>query len=319
MNNMFNLTKNNNTSNKTGNKNSNKTNIDIFNFYNNVGYLKDKYFEKQTNTYELSSNNNIKYLVLMACHCSTEYKLLVIKQNIKYFINKSIDILIINSAGLPYNNILEQVCSEIPSICYKEINNDKYADFGKWIIGLRSTEYLKYNFIIFTNDSFIITSPIDHYLNLIYKNNVELYGYNDSTQRRYHYQSYLFTVKREAINNFTSNYYKYVNKIKTFEDVITYYEINMTDWFNTKNCFLKIGNLPYNLNKNIFFTNIILYKKLKKTRLLPFIKIKYISSVTNKVFDVIKTIIISSIEPHKYENKPCDDIVAHDDTSLLEI
>ena len=156
-------------------------------------------------------------------------------------------------------------------------------------------------------------------MNLIYKNNVELYGYNDSTQRRYHYQSYLFTVKREAINNFTSNYYKYVNKIKTFEDVITYYEINMTDWFNTKNCFLKIGNLPYNLNKNIFFTNIILYKKLKKTRLLPFIKIKYISSVTNKVFDVIKTIIISSIEPHKYENKPCDDIVAHDDTSLLEI
>ena len=188
MNNVFNLTKNNNTSNKTGNKNSNKNNIDIFNFYNNVGYLKDKYFEKQTNTYELSSNNNIKYLVLMACHCSTEYKLLVIKQNIKYFINKSIDILIINSAGLPYNNILEQVCSGIPSICYKEISNDKYADFGKWVIGLRSTEYLKYNFVIFTNDSFIITSPIDHYLNLIYKNNVELYGYNDSTQRRNHYQ-----------------------------------------------------------------------------------------------------------------------------------
>jgi hypothetical protein len=160
-------------------------------------------------------------------------------------------------------------------------------------------------------------APIDHYFNLIYKNNVELYGYTDSTERRYHYQSYLFTIKREAITNFISNYDKYVNKIHTFEDVITYYELTMIDWFNTKNCFLQIGNLPYNLNKNIFFKNIILYNKLKALRLLPFIKIKYISSITNKVSDAIKTIIISSIEPHKYENKPCDDNDDDDDGSLL--
>jgi hypothetical protein len=299
------------------NENIKTDDISVYNFYNNMGYLKGKYNEKQTNTYELSSNKNVKYLVLMACHCSTEYKLLVIKQNIKYFINESIDILIINSAGLPYNNILEQECSRCPRIRYKEISNDKYADFGKWITGLRSTEYSKYNFVICTNDSFIIMAPIDHYFNLIYKNNVELYGYTDSTERRYHYQSYLFTIKREAITNFISNYDKYVNKIHTFEDVITYYELTMIDWFNTKNCFLQIGNLPYNLNKNIFFKNIILYNKLKALRLLPFIKIKYISSITNKVSDAIKTIIISSIEPHKYENKPCDDNDDDDDGSLL--
>ena len=63
---------------------NNKTDdISVYNLYNNMGYLKDKYNEKQINTYELSSNKNVKYLVLMACHCSTEYKLLVIKQNIK--------------------------------------------------------------------------------------------------------------------------------------------------------------------------------------------------------------------------------------------
>jgi hypothetical protein len=298
MNNIFNL-KNKTSYNKTNN-------VDIYNFYNNLGYLKYKYNEKNKNTYELSSNNNIKYLVLIACHCSTDYKLLTIIQNIKYFINDSIDIVIINSYGLDYNNELKKVCSQYSKVVYKEIENNKYADFGKWIYGLKTTEYLKYNFVVFTNDSFVITSPIDHYFNLILKNNVELYGYNDSTQRKYHYQSYLFSIKIDAINKFISNYYKFANKINNFEDVIVYYELNMVDWFNTKKSFLNIGMLPYNINNNIFFTNLILYKKLKQLKLLPFIKIKYISSITANVFQIVRNTITSSISPYKYNNNTND-------------
>ena len=44
--------------------------------------LKVQCIEKTANTYNIS-NNNVKYLVIMACHCNTEYKLLTIKQNIK--------------------------------------------------------------------------------------------------------------------------------------------------------------------------------------------------------------------------------------------
>jgi hypothetical protein len=55
--------------------------------------------------------------------------------------------------------------------------------------------------------------------------------------------------------------------------VINEYELKMTQHF-THDCFLKIGHLPYNEKRNIFFTNDFLYKKLLDYKILPFIKIK---------------------------------------------
>ena len=72
---------------------------------------------------------------------------------------------------------------------------------------------------------------------------------------------------------FIFNYDLKKNIIKDKQDVITYYEITMTDWFTTKQCFLKIGNIESQKNQNIFHTNPNLYYKLKKTVLLPFTKI----------------------------------------------
>ena len=51
----------------------------------------------------------------------------------------------------------------------------------------------------------------------------------------------------------------------------------MIRYFKTKGCFLNSGLFKINIGKNIFFTNDILYNKLKTTRLLPFTKIKRIS------------------------------------------
>ena len=62
--------------------------------------------------------------------------------------------------------------------------------------------------------------------------------------------------------------------MKTQSDVINNYEINMRDWFQTKDCFLKIGNEFYNKGHNIFFTNDLFYGRLFSGRLLPFSKIK---------------------------------------------
>ena len=52
----------------------------------------------------------------------------------------------------------------------------------------------------------------------------------------------------------------------------------MTNYFSTKNCFLNIGNIPLHRGLNIFFTDDTLYEILKKTNLLPFIKIKRITN-----------------------------------------
>ena len=134
--------------------------------------------------------------------------------------------------------------------------------------------YNDYDYVILTNDSFIIHNQINHFFNLIVKYNVELYGYNDSTQIRYHYQSYLFSLRKDAVQTFINKFSKLNLKIENQSDVINNFELQMTDWFKTHKCFLKIGEFPR--GRNIFSTNDQLYLPLKRLGLLPFIKLKRI-------------------------------------------
>lgn len=218
-------------------------------------------------------DNNIKYLVLFASHCDSEIKLHAIKNNLQYFDHNSMDVIVINSTNLKYNTDVKNICESYRNITYCEIENIPTLDFGKWINVLDRYNYNKYDFIFFTNDSFIIHNPINYFFNLTYKYNLDLYGYNDSTQRKYHYQSYLFALKKNVISRFIFEVNLKIHKIKGYEDVVTEYELNMTTWFNKIDCFLSIGYIPSHKGLNIFFTNDLLYDKLKKN-LLPFTKIK---------------------------------------------
>ena len=47
-------------------------------------YIKFKITQKNYNSYN-PDKNNIKYLVIFACHCNSEIKLSTIKDYIKYF------------------------------------------------------------------------------------------------------------------------------------------------------------------------------------------------------------------------------------------
>jgi len=239
-------------------------------------YINHKLNQKFNHCYN-PNNNNIKYLVIMACHCDSEIKLSTIKKNLTYFDFDCVDVLLLMSVNLPYNLEIESYCSTYKNVKYKEVDNESTYDFGKWIKGLSIIDYKKYNFIIFTNDSYIIHAPINHFFNLTFKNNVDFYGYNDSTQGRYHYQSYLFSLRSDVIPVFITNYNDKKDNIQNQADVINHYELTMTDWFNNKKCFLQIGNIETHKTLNIFFTNDSLYNILKKTTLLPFTKIKRIS------------------------------------------
>ena len=230
---------------------------------------------KSSNSYAPTLNKK-KYLVIMACHCDSKIKADTIPSNLKYFQFKPVDIILINTCDLPYNSMIRNTC-ETNNIKYFEMENTPTCDFGKWVKVLQETDYSVYDYIVFTNDSFIIKAPITHFFNLISKNDVELYGYNDSTQNNYHYQSYLFSLKKEAIPIFINKYNEKKDIITGQTDVINNYEIGMSQWFNTKNCFLKIGNFNSNKGHNIYFTNDKLYTLLNTQLLLPFIKIKRIT------------------------------------------
>jgi len=235
-------------------------------------YINQKIYQKNINLYNPSLNNK-KLLLLIATNTDTEFKMKNIMNTLNFFNFDNITKVVVNSYGLPFNNIMSNYYYN-NNIKYYEIQNDVTYDFGKWIFLLSKVDYTDYDFIFFINDSIIIQKPINHFINLTIKNNVEIFGYNDSTQSRYHYQSYFFAIKSDVIQKFIYLFESKKNLIKNQNDVICNYELNMTDYFSTKNCFLNIGNIHFNKGLNIFFTNDMLYEILKKTNLLPFIKIK---------------------------------------------
>ena len=234
-------------------------------------YLKTK--ETITNASEIL---NKKILVLFACHTNSEIKLKGLLNNLHYFKKTpNIDFVFINSIGANYS---ENLKTELQNKCiYYEIDNANTYDFGKWAYALKNVDYTLYNNVIFTNDSYIIHNNIDRFLIKSATTSVELYGYNDSSQIRYHYQSYLFSINSSAIYKFISMYNLRESNIHCQQDVINFYELQMLNYFSSYDCYLKIGNIPFHEGKDIFFTSDYFYKRLKNSGLLPFTKIKRIS------------------------------------------
>ena len=209
-----------------------------------------------------------KYAVIMACHCDSTKKLEVIRNNLQYFDYLNVDKIIINTSELNLGNDLSETSSKFLNTTNYEIPNSSYYDFLKWVHGLQNVVNInEYDYIVLTNDSFIIHSPIPHFFNLTAIHNVELYGYNDSTQTRYHYQSYLFSLRKDAVKIFIDNVMHKNVTITSQQDVIDKFEVKMTDWFVSKKCFLTIGNFKLHKFKNIFFTNDGLYAPLKFSNL----------------------------------------------------
>ena len=279
MNNLFSFNKNKKTNQQNGTtfiRNSFNNKRQIFNdLFKLKKYVVHKYKERFYNSYNPNCNNK-KLLLLVATHTNDEVRLRTIINTMKFLNFEGMDKMVANSKSLKYNKQLSEYYKN-RNIKYYEIDNDVTYDFGKWIYLLSQIDYSNYDYVFFLNDSFIIQKPVTHFINLTIKNNVELYGYNDSTQGNYHYQSYFFSVRGDAINKFISMFNSKRNLITGQEDVINHFELKMTNHFSSCNCFLKIGNSTLNKGLNIFFNNDYLYGLLNKTKLLPFVKLKRIT------------------------------------------
>jgi hypothetical protein len=230
--------------------------------------------EMKANFYPPKINSHSKrILTIMACHTNSLRKYNTVLNNLKYFCFMNNDIVVINSRGESHSDKLrETLKSCVDGYC--EIPNNAHLDIGKWCFILKKINYKIYDHVIFTNDSFLITSPIVHFFNKMMRSNVELYGYNDSTQIRYHYQSYLFALKKNAVDKLIALYLSRKHLMRTYEQVVENIELNLVNTFRTHDCFLKIGWLSSEKGRNIFFNNDTLYRKLLRTKLLPFIKLK---------------------------------------------
>jgi hypothetical protein len=237
---------------------------------------------------EPNNPNNKKILTIVACHTNTIVKYNAIVNNIPYLIFPNNDIIIINSSNENYsdklkNYITTNLAINVPNnkiIKYIEIPNDKYIDIGKYIYVLNAIKTddsisKDYDFVVLINDSIIIQKPITHFYNMTIKMNKELYAYNDSSEITYHYQSYLYAIKYNAIDKLINYFAIRKFKINGYNDVIHQIELKLTSVYeNDNDCFLKIAKLPCNISKNVYFVNDNLYNLLFNNGILPFIKIR---------------------------------------------
>ena len=215
----------------------------------------------------------------MACHVDTQLKLKVIINNLKYLTFAKNNVVIVSSVNARFHaNMVEYVSKNYPNIEIYGIPNTTQLDAGKWNYYLTTHYKNNAHFVVLTNDSYLIKATIQPFYNAMTLRNRDLYGYNDSSLIKYHYQSYLFGIAHRALHHFTNHYAKVQTKLKNYMDVVGQVELQLTNVFQSKDCFLNIANIPSNISQNIFFTNDYLYNILQNLRLLPFIKVKRMKS-----------------------------------------
>ena len=231
-----------------------------------------------------------KILALIANHTSNKVKYNISLNNIaiiKEFVSK---ITIIDSNNEYYAEKLKEDLENNDKILdYYLVENNTYYDFGKWTETLKKTDIDDFDYILLLNDSIILTFDIQkyfHYIDNIMDDKTNLYAYNDSNQlKTYHYQSYLFLIKKSISNKFINFFESKKYLINDLESLIINAELKICDIDENHDVFIKIAN-EYNIEKNLYWENEDLYKHLLDKNIFAIIKLK-------KIFDIQKTYKIS--------------------------
>ena len=262
-----------------------------------------------------------KILGLIANHTNSQIKYNISLNNISLIKDYITDICIIDTKNEIYaqklNNDICKIYNNI--IDYIYIENNKYFDFGKWIYILQNRDYEKYDFILFLNDSIILTYEISNYfiyIENVMKKETQLYAYNDSSQIRFHYQSYLFLLNKNSVSTFIQFFESRKDNIVDLSSLVENIELNMCSIVENHDCFLKIAD-EYNSAKNLYWENEQLYQYLLSKKIFAIIKLKRIFDI-QKIFKI--TIYGHSIENFNYNfyrnNYP--DMINLSDSELLE-
>ena len=217
-----------------------------------------------------------KILVIISCYTDNRLRFNAINSIMNNLLKvKNIDIVIVNSTNLPLSSVIKNTY-ENNYIQYYEIPNDSFYGFSKWYYALQNMDYSDYKYITFINDSILLHNSINHFFDYTRVKDVEFFGYNDSNQIKYHIQSYLFSIKTDFIYKFKNLFNDFKKYIRSYNDVVNYYELNLLEYFDSSDCFLKLTEFKCQNGKNIFFTNDNLYFKIRDAGCIPITKLKRI-------------------------------------------
>lgn len=267
---------------------NNKINSGVFNknknynekYLNLPKYIENHYAEinkANQKLLKIEKTNLKQIIILYACHTSNNIKQRTFDSNLNFLrMIPNSELVIINTISLPNSKILQQ---KYQSYCKKYflIPNNKLLDFGKWQYALQNVQLEEYDYVVFINDSIIIEKPIHFFFSILSSKNVDYYGYNNSTQTKFHSQSYLFSIKTNQIYRFIELIERNLKNITSNPESVVYnLELKLLDEFKNHKHFLNTRKFPDHSGKNIFFNNDYLYLNLKKAGLFPFTKVKRI-------------------------------------------
>jgi hypothetical protein len=256
--------------------------------------------------------NKYNILAIFSNHTYDKIKYNISFNNISYIIPHVNDIIIVDSINEEYAIKLKKDLSGVSKIKnFYFVKNDKiFLDFYKWmyILNMNNTLIDKYDYVLFINDSIIITHDMNGYFD--YLNNstkkINVYGFNDSTQLQYHYQSYLYMINKDTIPKFKNLYEERKPNIHDVNSLIRNLELNFYSIDESHDCYIKIGK-EENKYCNIFWENDKLYEKLLSNNILCLIKLKRILDYQKTyIYDYITN--IPSTFNHSFYKKTYNDL-----------
>jgi hypothetical protein len=204
-------------------------------------------------------------IIFYIAHPSSKLKAKFDVHNIK-LLSKYNKVYIITTKGLEYNSYLNLSISG-----YYEIENNNLLDFGKYYFAAKEilpTLNINNNeHITFINDSIILKSRLKRYFNMIndkLHSNIEMFAMIDSYEHKYHYQSYLFSIRYNSVYKFINFIENYINTYGTLNNskdhIIQNLELNLIYQFNFIKSFFSVKEGTH----NIFNSRKLIRKYLKK-------------------------------------------------------
>jgi len=224
-----------------------------------------------------------KICAIFSNHTNTIHKYNLSLNNIQYIHRNVDEIIIVDSLNEKYAEYLKDSLSFDTKIKkYIFLNNTIYYDIGKWCHVLNTTDLSSFDYILFINDSILIThSNINNYFKHLNQYiNSNIYAFNDSTQLEYHYQSYLFFLHTSILHKLVNLFEENKKNIYDYDSLVYNIELKLYKIDESRKCFIELG-LYYNKGLNIFWENEKLYKNLLSKNVFMLIKLKKIYEYHN--------------------------------------
>ena len=185
------------------------------------------YFLKSKSSFALPTNN----ILIVACHIKKNFD--IVKNNISYFNNFKV-ILVYSfepNADITFNNLPDNV------VLIEDTEN-VYYDFYKYKLAWEyiNSNKINYNWVLVTNDSFIITGNIDTIINTIINDTkldyIGILEVNEhifeNNKPKLHYQSWWLNFKKNSFDYFI-NQLKFKPVHTNVKMIIDNFEIDLSN------------------------------------------------------------------------------------------